>query len=92
MLHGEFRKRVEDQAISIHENELDVNDGIWCLSQSIRVFREAMIEFETETRRWINEQMCTLEGLILACDSLLYDVCGLYCDRAGAEDDTPEHP
>lgn len=92
MLRKELHKMIEDQAISLHEDGLDVNEDIWQLSQCVRLLRDDLKEFEEDTHRKINEQMCFLEGIMIMCDSLLYNACKLYCDRTKQETDTPEHP
>ena len=43
--------------------------------------REQMEEFEAECQRKVNEQLCTLEGLLHWCDHLLYQSCELYSAR-----------
>jgi hypothetical protein len=40
-----------------------------------------MEEFEAECQRKVNEQLCTLEGLLHWCDHLLYQSCELYSAR-----------
>lgn len=66
------------------------NRDIWELLIAIRSLREQLEEFETGCQRKINEQLCTLEGLLHWCDHLLYQSCKLYSTRAREREDAPE--
>lgn len=75
---------------ALHSSELaklspdpdDRNDDIWQLTMAVRSMREQLEVFEAECQRKANEQLCTLEGLLQWCDSLLYQSCELYNRRA----------
>lgn len=78
---------------ALHSSELaklthdpdDRNEDIWQLTMTIRSLREQLEEFEEECQRKVNEQLCTLEGLLQWCDDLLYRSCELYSRRAKEE-------
>lgn len=55
----------------------------------IRSFREQLEDFEKECHKKINEQMCTLEGLLSWCDDLLSRSSELYREHT-QENDIPE--
>lgn len=63
------------------------NEDIWQLITAVRSLREQLEEFEAECQRKVNEQFCTLEGLLQWCDDLLYQSCELYNRRAKEEND-----
>jgi len=83
---------------ALHSGELaelprdpdDRNEDIWQLTMTIRSLREQLEEFEAECQRKVNEQLCTLEGLLKWCDSLLYQSCELYSKRAKEDTDIPQ--
>lgn len=83
---------------ALHSSELaklprdpdDRNEDIWQLTMTIRSLREQLEEFEAECQRKVNEQLCTLEGLLKWCDSLLYQSCELYSKRAKEDTDIPQ--
>lgn len=83
---------------ALHSGELaklprdpdDRNEDIWQLAMTIRSLREQLEEFEAECQRKVNEQLCTLEGLLKWCDSLLYQSCELYSKRAKEDTDIPQ--
>ena len=66
------------------------NEDIWELSLQVRSLREQLEEFEKVCEQKFTEQMCTLEGLLTWCDSLLYQSCELYCKRSKIEKETLE--
>lgn len=83
---------------ALHSSELaklprdpdDRNEDIWQLTMTIRSLREQLEEFEAECQRKVNEQLCTLEGLLKWCDCLLYQSSELYCKRAKEDTDIPQ--
>ena len=80
---------------ALHSSELaklphdpdDRNEDIWQLIIEVRSLREQLEEFEAECQRKVNEQFCTLEGLLQWCDNLLYQSCETYNRRAKEEND-----
>lgn len=68
----------------------DPNHDIWELLIAVRSLREQLKEFETGFQRKINEQLCTLEGLLYWCDHLLYQSCKLYSTHAREKEVCPE--
>jgi len=90
-----MRKRLD----ALHSSELmklphdpsDKDDDIWQFIVQMACLREQMDDFEEDLRRAINEQLCTLEGLMNWCDSLLCQSCELYAKRSeNAKKDTLE--
>lgn len=83
---------------ALHSSELaklphdpnDRNEDIWQLTMAIRSLRDQMEEFEAECQRTVNEQLCTLEGLLSWCDSLLYQSSELYCKRSKEDRDSQQ--
>lgn len=82
---------------ALHSSELaklphdpgDQNEDIWQLTMAVRSLREQMEKFEAECQRKVNEQLCTLEGLLRWCDCLLYQASELYCKRSKEGKDIP---
>lgn len=82
---------------ALHTSELaklphdpdDPNEDLWELTMQVRSLREQLDAFEAECQQRINEQLCTLDGLLSWCDHLLYMSCELYSKRS-KEKDIPE--
>jgi len=79
---------------ALHSSELaklshdpdDPNNDIWELMVLARSLQEQMEEFQEECQKKLNEQMCTLDGLMNWCDSLLYQAGELYSKRSQNKD------
>ena len=82
---------------ALHSSELaklphdpnGLNEDIWQLTMTIRSLRDQLEEFEAECQKKITEQLCTLEGLLQWCDTLLYQSCEIY-SRSAKEEDGPK--
>lgn len=83
---------------ALHSSELrkvpvdpsEPNDDIWQLMAQARSLRDQLEEFQEECQRKFSEQMCTLDGLMHWCDSLLYLSGKIYNGQAKEEKETPE--
>jgi len=90
-MHRELGALHSSELMKLPHDPSDENDDIWQFSLQVRCLREQMIEFEEDLHKTINEQLCTLDGLLSWCDSLLYQSCELYTKRSeSAKKDTPE--
>ncbi len=69
------------QLAELPHDPADPNNDLWELIIAVRSLREQMEEFEAECQRKVNEQLCTLEGLLHWCNHLLYQSCELYSAR-----------
>lgn len=62
---------------------------LWQLMVQARSLKDQMEEFQEECQQKFSEQMCTLDGLMHWCDSLLYLSGKIYSEQA-REKGTPE--